>query len=79
MDDRSPLLVELDRVGASFRKAGTRDYVSVQFGVEEVKLVGPPGEHPRRTGLGPEWRALELLRSLPDDAGVESVWRTLTN
>jgi hypothetical protein len=68
---------ELDRVGASFRKAGTRDYISVQPGLDQLKLLGPPREHPRRTWLGPEWQVLELLAALPDEAGVEAVWRAL--
>ena len=76
-DDRSPVFAELDRVGASFAKAGARDYVSVQLGVDEVKLLGPPREHPRRSWLRPEWQVLELLAALPDDAGVQAVWRTL--
>jgi hypothetical protein len=76
MDDRSPIFAELDRVGASFRKAGARDSVSVQLGIDEVKLLGPPREQPRRTWLGPQWQALELLRGLPDDAGPDTVWRT---
>jgi hypothetical protein len=64
----------LDRVGASFREAGAAEFISVQAGVEEVKLLGPPREHPRRSWLGPEWQALELLRTLPDDAGDDAVW-----
>jgi hypothetical protein len=50
----------------------------VQLGVDEVKLLGPPREYPRRSWLGPEWQALELLRVLPDQAGPEAVWRTLS-
>jgi len=76
-DDRSPVFAELDRVGASFSKAGPADYISVQLGLEEVKLLGPPREHPRRSWLGPEWQLLELLAVLPDDAGVQAVWRAL--
>jgi hypothetical protein len=68
---------ELERVGASFRKAGARDYVSVQLGVDEVKLLGPPWEHPRRSWLGPERQAVELLSTLSDNAGAEAVWRVL--
>ena len=68
----------MSRVGASFGKAGARDYVSVQLGIDEVKLLGPPHENPRRPRLGPEWQALEVLRVLPDDAGTEAVWRTLS-
>ena len=64
-------IAELDRVGASFHKAGTADYVSVQLGLDEVKLLGPPREHPRRSWLGPEWQLLELLGDLPDEAGVQ--------
>jgi hypothetical protein len=77
MDDRSPLVAELDRVGAPFAKAGATAYVSVQLGLEEVKLVGPPYEHPRRSWIGPVWQALEVLRALSDDAGTEAVWRAL--
>jgi len=55
VDADSPIHAELDRVGASFRKAGTRDYISVQAGVSEVKLLGPPREQTaRRSWLGPE-------------------------
>jgi hypothetical protein len=46
-------------------------------GVDEVKLLGPPREHPRRSWLGREWQAVELLRVLPDDVGVRAVWRAL--
>jgi hypothetical protein len=74
--DRPPVFAALDRVGASFAKAGTADYISVQLGLEDVKLLGPR-EHPRRSWLGPEWQVLELLAELPDDAGVEAVWREL--
>jgi hypothetical protein len=75
----SDLKAELDRVGASFAKAGAAGFISVQAGVEEVKLLGPPREHPRRSWLGPEWQALELLRPLPPDAGVDAVWRALSS
>ena len=44
---------------------------------EVTAAAVPPREHPRRSWLGPEWQALELLASLPDDAGVEAVWRAL--
>ena len=53
-EDRSPIRAELDRVGASFRKAGAAGYISIQLGLEEVKLLGPPREHPRRSWLGPQ-------------------------
>lgn len=78
MDDRSPLRAELDRVGASFAKAGAANYITVQRGIDEVKLLGPPREHPRRYWLGPEWQAVELLRGLPDGVGVDGVWRALS-
>jgi hypothetical protein len=44
-----------------------------------VKLLGPPREHPRRSWLGPERQLLELLAALPDEAGVEAVWRALSS
>ena len=77
LEERSPLFAELHRVGASFRKAGTARYVCVHLGLHGVKLLGPPREHPRRSWLGPEWQLLEVLATLPDDAGVQAVWRTL--
>jgi hypothetical protein len=77
LEDRSLLVTELHRVGASLRKAGTASYVCVHLGLHGVKLLGPPREHPRRTWLGPEAEALALLRVLPDDAGTEAVCRAL--
>jgi hypothetical protein len=65
-------------VGASFRKAGAVDYVTVTEDMDAVRLVGPPREHPRRYWKGPTWQLLELLATLPDDAGVQAVWRTLS-
>jgi len=38
----------------------------------------PIGSAYRRVGQGPEWQALELLSTLPDDAGVDVVCRTLS-
>ena len=73
------LKAELDRVGASYRKAGPANSIYVQLGQDEVKLLGPPREHPRKLWLGPEWQALELLATLPDDAGVDAVWRVLNS
>jgi len=52
---------ELDRIGATYRKAGTRDYISIELGVDEVKLLGPPREQPRRTWLGPDRAGLALF------------------
>jgi hypothetical protein len=74
----SDLKAELDRVGASFAKAGAAEFISVQAGLEEVKLLGPPSEDPRCSWLGPEWQALERLRALSVDAGVDAVWRALS-
>jgi hypothetical protein len=54
MDDRSSVFAELDRVRANFAKVGGRTYIRVRLGLEEVKLLGPPREHPRRSWLGPE-------------------------
>jgi hypothetical protein len=75
--DQSPVRAELDRVGASFRKAGAADYITVTEYEDAVHLVGPPSEHPRRYWNGPRWQLLELLAALPDDAGVQAVWRAL--
>src|SRR5262245_58995116 len=69
---------ELDRVGASFRKAGAADYITVTEDDDTVRLIGPPREHRRHSWLGPECQALELLAGLPDVAGVEAVLATLT-
>jgi hypothetical protein len=73
----SPVLAELDRVGASFHKAGAADYITVTEDTDAVRLVGPPREYPRRYWKGRTWRLLELLAGLPDDAGVQAVWRAL--
>jgi hypothetical protein len=70
---------ELDRTAVSFRRAGAVNYISATFRSDGVKLNGPPREHPRRSWLGPEWQVLELLAALPDDAGVEAVWRALAS
>jgi len=75
----SPFRAELDRLGASFRKAGAANYVSAPFRSDGVKLNGPPRDRPRRSWLGPEWQALELLAGLPDEGGVEAVWRALSS
>jgi hypothetical protein len=79
VDDRSLIRAELDRVGASYRQAGPVDFISIQLGLHEVKLLGPPREHPRRSWLGPEWQAVELLRRLPGNAGTQAVWRVLAD
>ena len=76
---QSPIRAELDRVGASYRQAGPVDHISVQLGLDEVKLLGPPHENPRRSWLGPEWQAVEMLRRLPDNAGTQAVWRVLAD
>jgi hypothetical protein len=68
---------ELDRIGASFRKAGAGDYITVTEDADAVRFVGPPREHPRRYWKGPRWQLLELLDALPEDAGVQAVWRAL--
>ena len=75
--DQSPVRAELDRVGASFHKAGAADFIMVSEDDEVVRLAGPPGEHPRRYWKGPRWQLLSLLAALPDDAGVQAVWRAL--
>jgi hypothetical protein len=76
--DRSSVEAELDRVGASYSKAGAAGYIATVFRSDGVKLNGPAHEHPRRSWLGPEWQLLELLAALPDDAGVQAVWRVLS-
>jgi len=75
--DRSSVESALARVGASYGKAGAANYISTMFRSDGVKLNGPAHEHPRRSWLGPEWQLLELLAVLPDDAGVQAVWRAL--
>ena len=76
--EQSLVRAELDRVGASLRKAGAADYISVTEDTDAVRLVGPPREHPRRYWTGPAWQLLELLATLPDDACVQAVWRALS-
>ena len=71
------LRAEVDRVGASFRKAGAGRYVSLADFGQSVSLTAPSREEPRRSWRGRHSQALELLSALPDDAGVEAVWRAL--
>jgi hypothetical protein len=68
----------LDRAGASSRKAGAADCITVTEDTDAVRLVGPPREHPRRYWKGTTRQLLELLATLPDDAGVQAVWRALS-
>jgi hypothetical protein len=75
--NESPVRAELDRVGASFRKAGPADYITVTEDEDVVRLVGPAREHSRRYWKGPCWQLLELLAVLPDDVGAQAVWRAL--
>ena len=74
----SEIRAELDRVGASFRKAGAADYVNVSEDEDAVRLTGPAREHPRAGWTGPVWQLPELLAGLPDDAGVQAVCREAT-
>ena len=75
--DPSPVLAELDRIGASFAKAGAADYITATEDQDAVRLVGPAREHPRRYWKGRTWQLLELLSAVPDDAGVQAVWRVV--
>jgi hypothetical protein len=68
LDEQSPVRAELDRVGASFRKAGAADYITVSEDEDAVRLAGPPREHPRRCWKGPSWQLLEVLAA-SDRAG----------
>jgi hypothetical protein len=74
--DLADLRAELDRLAVSFGRAGARDYAALHdMGRGIVWLMGPP-----RSGLrwqGPLDDALELLRPLPDDAGLAEFWRAL--
>jgi hypothetical protein len=60
--DPSPVLAELDRVGASSGKAGAADYITATEDTDAVRLVGPPREHPRRYWKGPTRRLLGGLK-----------------
>ena len=76
----SPLRAELDRLGASYRKAGAADYISFEEDADgTVRLHRPPREHSGRNWAGPEWQALELIAALPDEVGVHAVWRALSS
>jgi hypothetical protein len=52
MQTDSPVRAELDRVGATFRKVGSADYMTVTEDQDAVRLVGQPREHPRRYWKG---------------------------
>jgi hypothetical protein len=76
----STVRAQLDRLGASYRKAGATDYISFhEDGDRTVRLHRPPREHSGQTWVGLERRALELLAALPDEAGVQAVWRALSS
>jgi hypothetical protein len=76
----SAVRAELDRLGASYRKAGAADYISFhEDGDGTVRLHRPPREHSGQTWVGLERRALELIAALPDEAGVQAVWRALSS
>src|SRR5712691_9440763 len=67
-DPTSDVPPELDRVGASSRKAGAGHFISITIRADGVRLKGPSWDHPRRSWLGPERQALELLvcsRTMP--------------
>jgi hypothetical protein len=51
---RSPIFAELDRVGASFRKAGAADYISATFRSDGVKThrAAPRAPPTRMAGAG---------------------------
>jgi hypothetical protein len=53
------------------RARGTRE------AVDHVRLRGVPVVA-APLWIGPEWRGVELLSALPDDAGAEAVWRALS-
>lgn len=72
------LRAELERVGASFRKAGVANYISLTDFGQSVSLSGPPRQDPRPSWRGPHSQAVELLAPLPDDAGVAAVWQALS-
>jgi hypothetical protein len=67
---------ELERLGATFQK-GRRGYISLTDYGQSIGLAGPTDEEPRRRWRGQSSEALELLSALPNDAGVEAVWRVL--
>ena len=59
----SPVRAEFDRVGASFRKAGAADYISITEDEDAVRLVGPPREHDGACRLsGGRWTLSESRR-----------------
>jgi hypothetical protein len=72
------LAEELDRVGVSYGKAGAKDYVAVLDLGAFIDLNGPPRVRPRPHWRGSEQEALALLAPLPDDAGPDEFWRSLT-
>lgn len=67
--------VELGRVGISIAAAGYASGVlAIDLGDDEIRILGPPSETPRRSWDCTEAELLELLAQLPDGAGVDAFW-----
>jgi hypothetical protein len=75
---RLQVRAELHRVGASSRKAGAANCITVTEDDEFVSLVGLGKGQPHRYWRGRRWQLLDLLAALPEDAGIPSVWWALS-
>src|SRR6478672_7163514 len=64
--EQSLVHAELDRVGASFRKVGTQDYISVQLRLDEVKLPAARSSAPDRGSArsGRRWNYWPRCRTM---------------
>jgi hypothetical protein len=77
MTQDDQLHAEIDRVGASYAKAGAARYIQTWLGGSQARLIGPPNEHPRAGWSGAETDALAALGVVADGAGPDAVWQAL--
>lgn len=68
---------ELRRIAATHTSAGPANYISARDLGTNTRLIGPPHQRPRKKWEGPITTVLELLATLPDDAGPDAVWAAL--
>ena len=74
--EHSPVDAELDRVGASFRKAGAAGFISVQLGLDEGNRSARHADTRAVPGLALRGGCLSWS-AVCRRCGVDAVWRAL--
>ena len=75
-DDQSPIRAELNRIGASFRKAGAAGYIDVTQDEDAARLVRRRGVRRRRPAHGLSGRQLlgpSSVHDLDSDDRLQAV------